>query len=128
VKKKKKPEPYFKVCVDLFFKFVFENFNGEVPSFDNSAPRDLKNILTSLRTRAETKGIEWTEDECRRRFLSFLGYCKEDKFLGEAFILCNINRQKDKIFFQTAKKVKGGNNQVHRPSGNASLGDALRNY
>ena len=105
-KKEKKPkviEPYWNDMVQVYFEFCKAKFN-EIPSFDGSAPRDLKNIIQVLRKRAEDKGVEWTLDVAKYRFNSFLDYCYADRWLKDHFILSVLNRQKDVILFRKAAK------------------------
>jgi hypothetical protein len=97
-KKTESAEPYWGLFVETYFSFCKERF-GDEPSFDGSAPRDLKAIIKSLRERAERKNIEWTAGEAISRFKSFLLFAYQDKWLSSNFILFNLNRQKDKIFF-----------------------------
>jgi hypothetical protein len=104
-KKTSAAEPFWNEMVALYFLFCKEKFN-EVPSFDNSAPRDLKNIIQTLRKRAEDKQVEWTFEVATTRFRHFLECCYEDRWLSENWLLMNISRQKDKIFFSIAKKVQ----------------------
>jgi len=104
-KTNKNVEPHFQAIVAVFFAFT-KSKKGEDPSFDGSAPRDLKSILASLRTRAEAKGIVWTEAVANHRFTAFLEEAYLDRWLSENWILSNINRQKDKVFFNAAKKVQ----------------------
>jgi len=103
-KQKCPPEPFWNELVETYFAFCRNNFH-ENPSFDGSAPRDLKNIITALHKRSEIKGWEWTErDACQRLYL-FLNECYKDEWLRKNFLLSNINRQKDKIFFNAAQAV-----------------------
>lgn len=97
-KEKKPPEPFFKEIVEDWFCFCREKFD-ESPSFTGSSPRDLKLILTSLRERAEKSEVEWSLIVARHRFRMFLDYAWKEKWLREHWLLSNINRQKDTIFF-----------------------------
>lgn len=93
---------YWPELVETYFNFCKEKFE-EKPSFDGSAPRDLKIICESLKKRAEGAGVEWTELVAIERFLKFLTFAYQDRWLKENFILSNLNRQKDKIFFNIRK-------------------------
>lgn len=104
-KEKKPPEPFWDEQIGIFFEFTKRNFH-EPPSFDGSAPRDLKNILTALRKRAEDKGIEWTYEVATTRFRLFLEWAYKNQWLKEHWLLLNINRQKDVLFFDMAKSMK----------------------
>jgi len=100
-KKKREPkviEPFWKEFVTCWFKFCQDTF-GEPPSFDGSSPRDLKNIIKSLHERATAAQVEWTLEVATSRFLNFLNYAIQDPWLRKNFLLFNINRQKDKIFY-----------------------------
>jgi hypothetical protein len=106
VKKEKKPkviEPYFQDLVSAYFDFTKSKFSI-TPSFDGSAPRDLKSIIQTLRKRAEEAGVEWTKETAIQRFTIFLQYAFSDWWLSENWLLSNINRQKDKVIFKAAKK------------------------
>lgn len=104
-KVKKPPEPHFKEMVDDWFAFCRAMFDEE-PSFTGSSPRDLKLIVSSLRERAEKSGVEWTLDVARTRFKMFLDFAWNEKWLREHWLLSNINRQKDTIFFNIRAAIK----------------------
>jgi hypothetical protein len=101
-KTKKEKEPFWNELVEVYFNFCIDKF-GDKPSFDGSAPRDLKNIIISLHTRAIEKQIEWTDEVATKRFFKFLEFAYMDNWLSQNFMLFNINRQKDKIFFNISK-------------------------
>lgn len=103
-KKPKVVEPHWQDLTALYFSFCKEKYN-DIPSFDGSAPRDLKNIIQTLRKRAEDKNVEWSHEVATTRFRHFLEYCYSDRWLRDNFILYNINRQKDKIFFNISKQA-----------------------
>jgi hypothetical protein len=106
VKKEKKPkviEPYWQDFVSAYFEFTKSKFRA-TPSFDGSAPRDLKAIIQALRKRAEDTGVEWTKETAIHRLNLFLQYAFSDWWLSENWLLSNINRQKDKVIFKAAKK------------------------
>lgn len=105
-KKEKTPEPFFKELVSVYFQFCRGEF-GEEPTFDGSAPRDFKDIIKSLRERAQKSNIEWTLEVAQSRLLNFLMFANMDKWLHDNFILSNINRQKDKIFFKIRAAING---------------------
>lgn len=106
-KKKRSAEPYWSDMVGVYFDFCRNRFN-DIPSFDGSAPRDMKTIIAALRVRAEAKQIEWTHEVATTRWRSFLEYAFTDRWLAENWLLSNINRQKDKIFFNTSKQQSNG--------------------
>lgn len=97
-KSKAPPEPFWNELVEVYFDFCRKKF-GEEPSFDGSAPRDMKTIIKSLHERADKSNIEWTLNTAQFRFYKFLRFAYEDPWLSKNFLLQNINRQKDKIFF-----------------------------
>lgn len=101
-KEKKPPEPFWNEQVGVYFDFTKGKFHDVPPSFDGSAPKDLKTILETLRKRAEEKNIEWTHEVATTRFRHFLEWAYMDRWLSENWLLQNINRQKDKIFFKIA--------------------------
>lgn len=103
VKTKVPAEPYWSDMVGVYFDFCRDRFN-DVPSFDGSSPKDFKAILTALRLRAESIPIEWTHETATTRLRSFLEHAFTDRWLSENWLLSNLNRQKDKIFFNTAKQ------------------------
>lgn len=108
-KKQKFIEPHWDVIVQTWFKFCVD-FKGDKPSFDGSAPRDLKNIIKELRERAESKNIEWSELAAVTRLNKFLQVANTYKYLNENWLLSNINRQKDIIFFNLAKQFSQNKN------------------
>lgn len=110
IKKEKVIEPFFKDMVEVWFLFCREKFQ-ESPTFDGSAPRDLKSIIKTLRERAVHSNIEWTSDIAKLRFKNFLDFAWEDYWLKNNWLLFNINRQKDKIFFNIKSSLN--KNQYH---------------
>lgn len=96
--KEKFIEPFWKELVSVWFAFIQSNFNT-IPVFDGSAPRDLKSIIKALRERATTSNIDWTLKVATSRLNNFLSYAIQDDWLRRNFLLFNINRQKEKIFF-----------------------------
>lgn len=92
------PEPYWNEFVEIWFNFCREKFS-EPPSFDGSAPRDLKSIIKTLHERAIKSNVEWTLNVAQFRFKNFLDFAYQDYWLKNNWLLSNINRQKDKIFF-----------------------------
>lgn len=106
-KEKTPPAKFWTSMVKVFFDFVRENFDGEVPSFDGSAPRDLKSIVQALEKRAEIAGVEWTEEVANARLRKFFDVAHSIPWLRENFLLFNLNRQKDKIFFTIKQQHNG---------------------
>lgn len=94
---RKPKEPYFKEAVQIWFNFYEDKF-FEKPTFDTSAPRDLKLIMESLRNRAETQGREWTLELATQRIKGFLSYAYSDNWIRNHFTLRILNSQKDPIY------------------------------
>lgn len=105
-KKKKVVRVYWQKLVQKYFEFCRENF-GMKPSFDGSAPRDFGSLYDELKIRVEEEGMEWTYEIAESSLLLFLKFAFEDKWLNENFMLFNLNRHKDKIFFKM-KNVSNG--------------------
>jgi len=109
VKKKKKPVEVMEHWPDLiktFFDFCVKYFR-EKPSFDGSSPRDMKAIIIVLKKRAEAETVAWTKEEATRRFNGFLVGAYKDQWLRQNFILSNLNKFKDKVFFNKQKEKNG---------------------
>lgn len=104
-KKEKFVEPHFQACVEVWFNYCREKFD-ESPTFSGSAPRDLKTIMASLRERAEKSNVEWTLETAQKRLFSFLNFAWQQKWLADHWLLSNINRQKDTIFFNIRAATK----------------------
>lgn len=104
-KKKSTPEPFWDKMVQVWFNFTKEVKN-ESPSFDGSAPRDLKEICKQLRTRCEDKGHIWDSDSAQNRLYLFFEEAYRIPFLANNWLLFQINRQKDIVFFNAAKSKK----------------------
>lgn len=105
--KEKKITEHWQSIVETFFSFYEKNFEGEKPSFDGSAPRDLKAIAEVLKKRAELSNVVWTEQTAIIRLSLFLEAAYKIDWLRDNFLLFNLNRQKDKIFL-TVKKISNG--------------------
>lgn len=102
---KKPKEPFFKTGVAVWFYFYEQKF-GYKPTFDTSAPRDLKLISESLRQRAESKGHEWTEELYRSRLIGFLNFAFTDRWMAEHFTLRLLNSQKDCIYAKLRNSIE----------------------
>lgn len=111
-KVKKPVTEHWQKLVETFFTFYEKKFDGEKPSFDGSAPRDLKSIADSLKKRANDSGLEWTEEIATHRLDKFLDAAFKVSWLQDNFLLFNLNRQKDKIFL-TLKKYSNGQDATH---------------
>lgn len=108
---KKPPEPHWDELVNFWFSYCRDK-KGEEPSFDGSAPRDLKNLIESLRIRCEKSNTEWTLEVALLRFKNFLDFAYQDSYLNKNWLLFNLNRQKDKIYFQIRAAI---NRQPQNP-------------
>lgn len=97
-KKEKPVTQHWQALVETYFVFCEKVFS-ERPSFDGSTPRDLKSIVDELERRAKFNDQEWTSELACKMLESFLVFAYKDSFLKNNFLLFNINRQKDKIFF-----------------------------
>lgn len=113
VKKVKEAEPYWSEMVNIWFKICQDKFRDK-PTFDGSAPRDLKSIVKSLRERTESINIQWTEDVARQRLYSFLDFAyTSNHWLQTHWLLSNINRQKDALFFNLRKSISLNSVEKH---------------
>lgn len=102
---KRSPEPFWNDFVSIYFSFCREKFS-DVPSFDGSAPRDLRLIVVALRKRAEKNGFEWDHDSATSKFRHFLEYAfATEHWLRDHWTLSNLNRSKDAIFFNHTKQL-----------------------
>ena len=106
MKKEKKVTEFFKELVSVYFQF-FEKKFGLRPSFDGSAPRDLKIIIEAMKKRSEEKNVEWTLEIATSMLETFLRFCFSDPWLKDNFMLSNLNRQKDKIFIKIKNQING---------------------
>lgn len=99
-KKEKAPaEPFWNELVEIWFNFCKKKFS-EPPTFDGSAPRDLKFIISTLHDRAVISDVEWTLEVATARFQKFLEFAySSSEWLQKNWLLSNLNRQKDAIFF-----------------------------
>ncbi|PHJ63689.1 hypothetical protein VF03_30270 [Nostoc linckia z2] len=104
--KKEESTPHWQTLVDTWFLFYEGKFNHK-PSFSGSDPRDFKNILSRLQTRAAMKGMEWTEQHAAATLNMFLDVAIEDKWLNSNFLLSNLSRQFDKIVTYANSKANG---------------------
>jgi len=114
-KKEKFVRLFWDKFVSEYFSFCFEKF-GERPSFDGSSPRDLGMIYDAIKKKAEEKKMIWNEDLGLRSLKVFLEYCFKDGWLHKNFLLFNLNRQKDKIFFQIKQEMDGKSNSKSEPA------------
>lgn len=102
IDKKKKGKPvtqHWPEMISVFFDFCREKFSTK-PSFDGSAPRDLKTILTALQQRSEEHQIDWSLKNSSAILALFLNEAFKDNWIKQNFMLHILNRQKDKIIFK----------------------------
>lgn len=102
----KKTRLFFKKWVSIYFEFCMDKFS-ENPSFDGSAPRDLGMIYDAVEKKCIEKGLAWSEELSERSWRIFLEFAWKDNWLQQNFLLFNLNRQKDKIFFQIKSSGNG---------------------
>lgn len=103
---KKPPEPFWNELVEVHFAFCRDKFH-EDPIFEGSAPRDLKSIITSLRERTESISVIWTLDTAKLRLFNFFEFAfKNNDWLRKNWLLSNLNRQKQAIFFQIRAAIE----------------------
>lgn len=115
-KKEKIVRLFWQKLVQKYFDFCRENF-GMKPSFDGSAPRDFARLYDELKIRVEEEGIEWDYENAEQSLLLFLTTANEDKWLHENFMLFNLNRHKDKIFFKMKTLSKRNGTEIVRNFG-----------
>jgi len=133
-KKEKIVRQYWNDIVSLFFNFCEEKF-GERPTFDGSSPRELGMIYDAIKKKSDEKQLDWTEDRALKSHRLFFEFCWADNWLQKNFILFNLNRQKDKIFFNIKNnldgkrnsEVSGKNSGNHKTRGNEAFADRLKN-
>lgn len=101
------PRKFWPKLVTVFFNFCVDVF-GEKPSFNGSAAKSMGEIIDSIELKCREKEIEYTEDMACRSWKLFLITAHEDKWLQENFVLTNLNKFKDKIFFKLSKQSKDG--------------------
>jgi hypothetical protein len=128
-KKKNAPEettPHWKALVDVWFKFHLDK-KGVEPSFQGSAPKDLKAIVDNLQRRVEkNRGEPWTEEVATSYLTKFLTYAYDLDWIKDNFLLSNLNRQFDKIITSNGQSnsKKGG----QATAANASLANELEDH
>lgn len=120
--KNKSVRPFWAKVVETYFSFCMDKF-GENPSFDGASPRDLGMLMDAIQKKAEEKQMVWTEELAVKSLSVFLEFSFKDRWLQDNFLLFNLNRQKDKIFFNiksamngnasTTLPANGGNNKTN---------------
>ncbi len=102
---------FWQPLVKVFFDFCEEKF-GDKPSFDGSAPKDMGLIIDAICKKCDERNIEWTESVATRSWKLFLDTCYEEPWLKDNFLLFQMNRQKDKIFFKIKSVLDGKRNST----------------
>jgi len=119
-KEKDAPEKYFAKAIDLytsFHKHHFKDNEGYALAPDWKGPkrgkefRSLKLLLQTLRQISEGKGFEWTEEEMKKSFESFLEKSYNHSLVRKNFLVAMMNRYKFDILSssynpQIAKKIR----------------------
>lgn len=123
-KKKKTPPPeeFWKSIVHVVLDFYREVIGEEPSLFDGPNPRYLKNILTIIRIRATKKGVEWNEEEATHRMRAFLEHAFKDDWLSKNFLICNLDKFKDKVFLNLITPKKNGSAKFISADSNSSGG------
>lgn len=104
-KRVKEVELYWPEMVEIWFKICRDEFRDK-PTFTGSAPRDLKEIVKALRERTQSIEIEWTLTVAQQRLYNFFKFAYDtNTWLQKNWLLLNINRQKDAIFFNLRKAI-----------------------
>ena len=128
-KKVHTPEPYWSKLVSVWFDFHEEKFHDK-PEFEGSEPKDLLKIIQSLKKRAESNNIEWTEEVASKRLKSFLEFAMTHDVLCNCFTLITINRYKNLVFQKIANpNTHGKRTSVSRPAiepGSIDLNESWR--
>lgn len=120
-KSEKKTEPFWEAEVKVYFDFCIENLNYEPEFTGTPNPRFLKEIVESLKRRAEKNNIEWTEEVACKRLQSFFKHALDHDLLKKCFTLKTINLHKDLVFQKLAnngKRVqtdKSDSSQIGKP-------------
>jgi hypothetical protein len=124
----KEEDMYWSHCVGVFFEFYKQNFLGEKPTFDGSAPRDLKNIVTAMKKRAEEKGVAWTKELAEKMLIKFLEVAISEPWIKDNFMPHILNRKKDSIFVKITQSQNNGQSFNSAGGGTQGRVDALRNW
>lgn len=101
------PTEFWTDLIATFEKIYSAHRLGEKPTWDGSAPRDLKYIVQALKKRAEESGVKWTKETACIRLEKFCEAAKSIQWLSDNFLLFNLNRHKDNIFFALKKHPNG---------------------
>lgn len=100
------PEKYWQKLVQVYFTFYkkrFKDNDGYMMSPDWSPEKrgmeskGLKEILTRLRTIAEQKDFDWTEEYACEQLDLFLHKAYQKPFIAKSMMCCLMNKYKDEI-------------------------------
>ncbi len=108
-------EPFWEQLVAKWFQVYGElvptiKGNKAVPIFRGAEPKHMKILVATLRCRATTSGVEWTEKNALQRWEAFLKNAFKDDFISKNFMLRIISNNATKIF----------NNQITVKNGSAA--------
>lgn len=118
--KKNTAEKFFREAGALWCKMYSELVppdleTGEVADCgfweDGSEKKAMKEILISLRLRAERKNIIWTKEEMLKRLELFIMAAYNDKWISDHFSLRIINQSKTLIFNKKSKSKDATNTE-----------------
>lgn len=119
-KEKAPPEKFFGEMVKVFYRFHVSHFVDDdgfklAPDFNEQKRgieySGLKKIVTRLRTLAEEKNIEWTEEYAKASIWNFLLKAYHNfSFIRKGFLLCVMAKYKDPIIasqlnFNLSKRI-----------------------
>lgn len=107
-KKKDKPTPekFWQKLVDVYFQFYKEHFRDQdgfmlTPDWSKEKvgmeAKGLKGVITTLRTIAEEKNIDWTEEYAVSDLQKFLEKAYYIPFLQKSFLCCLLNKCKNEV-------------------------------
>lgn len=99
-------EKFWQKLVDTYFAFFKDHFRDEdgfrlspdwSPAKRGMESKALKEIIIKLRTIAEEKNIEWTEEYAVSEFTKFLKKAHSVEFYRRGFLCCLLNKYKNQI-------------------------------
>lgn len=105
-KQRPAPEKYWQSLVDVYFAFYKDHFRDNdgfkmtpdwSPAKRGMEARGLKGIIQRLRTIAEEKNIEWSEQYAKESIGLFFEKAYTITFLKNNFMCCMLNKYKDQV-------------------------------
>lgn len=105
-KKKAPPEKFWQQLVDVYFNFYKAHFRDNdgfrlepnwSPATRGMESKGLKEILIRLRTIAEQKNFDWTENYAVEQWTLFLNKAYQKSFIAKTMMCCLMNKYKDEI-------------------------------